>query len=187
MGPANWLRRFSFSLRGRVFPACFAATLSGSASGARLPLPRCTVVLQGRPSAPARDARPQGSTHMNSHNMHPPREAGLYDPRFEHDACGVGMVARLDNQPTHEVVTRAITALENLEHRGATGADPCTGDGAGILMQMPDELFRAVAPFELPAAGTYGVLMCFLPSEDARRGRLQKLLEDAVAQSGQRV
>ena len=54
------------------------------------------------------------------------------------------MVARLDNEPTHEVVSRAITALENLEHRGATGADPCTGDGAGILMQMPDELFRAV-------------------------------------------
>ena len=116
---------------------------------------------------------------MNLHNMHPPREAGLYDPRFEHDACGVGMVARLDNQPTHEVVSRAITALENLEHRGATGADPCTGDGAGILMQMPDELFRAVAPFELPAAGAYGVLMCFLPGRrrcpgapgEAARGR----------------
>ena len=124
---------------------------------------------------------------MTSRNMHPPREAGLYDPRFEHDACGVGMVARLDNEPTHEVVTRAITALENLEHRGATGADPCTGDGAGILMQMPDELFRAVAPFELPAAGAYGVLMCFLPAEDGPRGRLEKLLEDAVAQMGQRL
>ena len=124
---------------------------------------------------------------MTSLNMHPPREAGLYDPRFEHDACGVGMVARLDNQPTHEVVTRAITALENLEHRGATGADPCTGDGAGILMQMPDELFRAVAPFELPAAGAYGVLMCFLPAEDGPRGRLEKLLEHAVAQMDQRL
>ncbi len=67
------------------------------------------------------------------------------------------------------------------------GADPCTGDGAGILMQMPDELFRAVAPFELPAAGAYGVLMCFLPADDAARGRLEKLLEDAVAQTGQRL
>jgi glutamate synthase domain-containing protein 2/glutamate synthase domain-containing protein 1/glutamate synthase domain-containing protein 3 len=124
---------------------------------------------------------------MNTRNMHPPREAGLYDPRFEHDACGVGMVAKLDNNPTHEVVTRSITALENLEHRGATGADPCTGDGAGILMQMPDELFRAVAPFELPPAGAYGVLMCFLPADDGPRGRLQKLLEDAVAQTGQRL
>ncbi|HUH80715.1 MAG TPA: glutamate synthase subunit alpha, partial [Solirubrobacteraceae bacterium] len=124
---------------------------------------------------------------MNSQNKHPPREAGLYDPRFEHDACGVGMVARLDNHPTHEVVTRSITALENLEHRGATGADQCTGDGAGILMQLPDELFRAVAPFELPAAGAYGVLMCFLPTDDAPRVRLEKLLEDAVAQAGQRL
>src|SRR5271165_5362729 len=124
---------------------------------------------------------------MTSHTPQPPKAVGLYDPRFEHDACGVGMVARLDNQPTHEVVTRAITALENLEHRGATGADPCTGDGAGILMQMPDELFRAVAPFELPAAGAYGVLMCFLPADDGPRGRLEQLLEDAVAQAGQRL
>ena len=82
----------------------------------------------------------------------PSQAAGLYDPRYEHDACGVGMVARLDNIATHEVVTRALAALENLEHRGASGADPLTGDGAGILMQMPDELLRAVAGFELPPA-----------------------------------
>ena len=90
---------------------------------------------------------------MTSHTKQPPQAVGLYDPRFEHDACGVGMVARLDNRPTHEVVARAITALENLEHRGASGADPCTGDGAGILMQMPDELLRAVVDFELPPRG----------------------------------
>ena len=102
---------------------------------------------------------------MNSHTKQPPKAVGLYDPRFEHDACGVGMVARLDNQPTHEVISRAITALENLEHRGASGADPCTGDGAGILMQMPDELLRAVVDFELPPPGAYGVLMCFLPTD----------------------
>ena len=65
---------------------------------------------------------------MTSHIKQPPKAVGLYDPRFEHDACGVGMVARLDNLPTHEVVSRAITALENLEHRGANGADPRTGD-----------------------------------------------------------
>jgi len=124
---------------------------------------------------------------MNSHNMQPPKAVGLYDPRFEHDACGVGMVARLDNVPTHEVVTRAITALENLEHRGATGADPCTGDGAGILMQMPDELLRAVVDFELPPAGRYGVLMCFLPTEPAARERLEALLERTVRAEGQRL
>jgi glutamate synthase domain-containing protein 1 len=117
---------------------------------------------------------------MNSHIKQPPKAVGLYDPRFEHDACGVGMVARLDNQPTHEVVSRAITALENLEHRGASGADPRTGDGAGILMQMPDELLRAVVDFELPPLGAYGVLMCFLSSDTAARGRLEALLERTV-------
>jgi glutamate synthase domain-containing protein 2/glutamate synthase domain-containing protein 1/glutamate synthase domain-containing protein 3 len=122
---------------------------------------------------------------MNSHNMQPPKAVGLYDPRFEHDACGVGMVARLDNQPTHEVVARAITALENLEHRGASGADPTTGDGAGILMQMPDELMRATVDFELPPLGRYGVLMCFLPTDDASRVRIEALLERTVKAEGQ--
>jgi glutamate synthase (NADPH/NADH) large chain/glutamate synthase (ferredoxin) len=124
---------------------------------------------------------------MSSHNKQPPKAVGLYDPRYEHDACGVGMVARLDNQPTHEVVSRAITALENLEHRGASGADPRTGDGAGILMQMPDELLRAVVDFELPRAGAYGVLMCFLPTDAEPRARLEALLERAVAELDQRV
>jgi glutamate synthase domain-containing protein 2/glutamate synthase domain-containing protein 1/glutamate synthase domain-containing protein 3 len=124
---------------------------------------------------------------MTSHIMQPPKAVGLYDPRFEHDACGVGMVARLDNEPTHEVIARAIQALENLEHRGASGADPNTGDGAGILMQMPDELLRAVVPFQLPAAGRYGVLMCFLPTDPQTRGRIQELLERTVRDEGQRV
>jgi glutamate synthase (NADPH/NADH) large chain/glutamate synthase (ferredoxin) len=97
------------------------------------------------------------------------------------------MVARLDNEPTHEVVARSLTALENLEHRGATGADPCTGDGAGILMQMPDELMRAVVDFELPPPGAYGVLMCFLPRDGAARARLEALLEQTVLAEGQRV
>src|ERR1700733_5583668 len=136
---------------------------------------------------PARDAPPQGSTSMNPHNKQPPKAVGLYDPRFEHDACGVGMVARLDNQPTHEVVSRAIAALENLEHRGAAGADPRTGDGAGILMQMPDELLRAVVEFELPSPGRYGVMMCFLPRDAPSRARLEALLEQTVRAEGQRV
>jgi glutamate synthase domain-containing protein 2/glutamate synthase domain-containing protein 1/glutamate synthase domain-containing protein 3 len=124
---------------------------------------------------------------MTTHNTQPPKAVGLYDPRFEHDACGVGMVARLDNRPTHEVITRSITALENLEHRGASGADPRTGDGAGILMQMPDELLRGVVEFELPPLGSYGVLMCFLPTDPEVRTRLQELLERTVVEEGQRL
>jgi glutamate synthase domain-containing protein 2/glutamate synthase domain-containing protein 1/glutamate synthase domain-containing protein 3 len=123
---------------------------------------------------------------MTSHTL-PSQAAGLYDPRYEHDACGVGMVARLDNLATHEVITRAITALENLEHRGASGADPLTGDGAGILMQMPDELLRALAGFELPPVGSYGVLMCFLPTDQASRARIEVLLEQVVTDEGQSV
>ncbi len=124
---------------------------------------------------------------MSTHSKQPPGAVGLYDPRFEHDACGVGMVARLDNKPTHEVVTRAITALENLEHRGASGADPRTGDGAGILMQMPDELLRALCEFELPPPGHYGVMMCFLPTEEDERRPLEEMLERTVREEGQEL
>jgi hypothetical protein len=106
-----------------------------------------------------------------------PGRVGLYDPAFEHDACGVAFVARLDGVPSHETVQRGITALENLEHRGAAGADPRTGDGAGILMQLPDAFFRAVVEDELPPRGQYGVAVCFLPREDAaRRAELQQLV-----------
>ena len=117
-----------------------------------------------------------------------PQADGLYDPRYEHDACGVGVVARLDNQPTNEVVRLAIDALANLEHRGAAGADPETGDGAGILIQMPDAFLRDVAGFELPPAGALR-RRDVLPA-DRRRGaqaELEALLERIVAGEGQRV
>ena len=85
--------------------------------------------------------------------------AGLYDPRFEHDACGVGFVADLSGRGGHDVVARALRVLCNLEHRGAKGGDPGTGDGAGILTQIPDEFFRATCEFELPEAGAYAAGM----------------------------
>src|SRR5271165_3668260 len=91
--------------------------------------------------------------------------AGLYDPQFEHDACGVGFVADLSGRGGHDVVARALRVLCNLEHRGAQGGDPGTGDGAGILTQIPDEFFRASCGFELPAAGAYAAGMAFFSAE----------------------
>ena len=134
-----------------------------------------------------KDGAGEPHEHLMSTRELQPQAVGLYDPRFEHDACGVGMVAKLDNEPTHGVVEMALTALDNLAHRGAEGADPTTGDGAGILMQMPDALMRAVAGCELPAAGRYGVLMCFMPPADEDRRRLRDLLASTVAEFGQRV
>src|SRR3954452_12677844 len=115
------------------------------------------------------------------------RAVGLYDPRFEHDACGVAFVARLDGTPSHETLQRALKALANLEHRGAAGADASTGDGAGILAQLPDSFFRATLQAELPPPGRYGVAVCFLPHDRARRVALEQLLEATVAEEGQRV
>src|SRR4051812_22583114 len=111
---------------------------------------------------------------------------GLYDPTYEHDACGVAMVAKLDAIPSHETVERAVVALENLEHRGAAGADPNTGDGAGILLQMPDAFLRAVLDEDLPPPGAYGVCVCFLPQDGSRRAELEALLVRAVEDEGQR-
>ena len=91
--------------------------------------------------------------------------AGLYDPQFEHDACGVGFVADLSGRQSHDVVSRALRVLCNLEHRGAQGGDPGTGDGAGILTQIPDEFFRASCGFELPEAGAYAAGMAFFSAE----------------------
>src|SRR5688572_8671489 len=94
------------------------------------------------------------------------RPEGLYDPRFEHDACGVAFVATLTGGASHDIVVKALTALRNLEHRGAAGAEPNSGDGAGILLQVPDTFLRAVCAdegFELTPAGTYAVGTAFLP------------------------
>src|SRR6266508_4200308 len=117
----------------------------------------------------------------------PAERIGLYDPAFEHDACGVTFVARLNGVPTHETVERGLTALANLEHRGAAGADAQTGDGAGILLQMPDRFIRALVGDHLPPPGQYGVGVCFLPQDDDRRKELEQLLVDTVEAEGQRV
>ncbi|MEU3446716.1 glutamate synthase large subunit [Streptomyces thermolilacinus] len=96
-----------------------------------------------------------------------PAPQGMYDPRNEHDACGVGLVATLTGVPSHELVEQALTVLRNLEHRGATGSEPDSGDGAGILLQVPDAFLREVAGFTLPEAGSYAVGTAFLPEDTA--------------------
>ncbi|MFI1175920.1 glutamate synthase large subunit [Streptomyces melanogenes] len=96
-----------------------------------------------------------------------PAPQGMYDPRNEHDACGVGFVATLTGEASHELVEQALTVLRNLEHRGATGSEPDSGDGAGVLLQVPDAFLREVTSFELPEAGAYAVGIAFLPVEDS--------------------
>ena len=113
---------------------------------------------------------------------------GLYDPANEHDACGVGFVAHIKGQKSHAIVGQALKILENLDHRGAVGADALMGDGAGILIQIPDALFRedmAKVGVTLPAPGEYGVGMVFLPKEHASRLACEQELERAVLAEGQ--
>jgi glutamate synthase domain-containing protein 1 len=110
---------------------------------------------------------------------------GLYDPSYEHDACGVAFVARVRAPASHEVVSRALHALERLEHRGAEGADPDTGDGAGILIQLPDAFLRAEVDFALPEPGRYGLAVCFLPAGNPAEA--MRLLEECVEAEGQEV
>src|ERR1700733_3726696 len=117
-----------------------------------------------------------------------PGAVGLYDSRYEHDSCGIALVAKLWGEATHAVVEKALEALEHRERRGAEGADPNAGDGAGILLQVPDSFIRgAVAGVELPAVGRYGVGVCYLPRDPERRAELEQLIEDTVAAEGQRV
>jgi glutamate synthase domain-containing protein 2/glutamate synthase domain-containing protein 1/glutamate synthase domain-containing protein 3 len=118
----------------------------------------------------------------------PPGHTGLYHPSYEHDACGIALVAKLWGEATHTVVEKALDALENLEHRGASGADPNTGDGAGILLQIPDAFMRsAVAGIDLPPPGRYGVGVCFLPSDPERRLSVEQLIEQTIHDEGQRL
>ena len=117
---------------------------------------RAATVLQAgvKSQSPRPVARPLGEGVVPEENLNAVKpSAGLYDPQFEHDACGVAFVARLGRPASHEVVERGLLALDRLEHRGAEGADADTGDGAGILIQLPHEFFAAEAGVELPEPG----------------------------------
>ena len=111
----------------------------------------------------------------------------MYDPRFDHDSCGVAFVARVGHPPSHEVVSMGVEALVNLGHRGAQGADPDSGDGAGILIQIPDALLRRDADFALPAAGGYGVGMAFLPTDDEAAECCRAIVATACHDEGLRI
>ncbi|MBY0430171.1 MAG: class II glutamine amidotransferase, partial [Rhodospirillales bacterium] len=117
----------------------------------------------------------------------PPRQ-GLYDPRNEHDACGVGFVVHIKNKRSHDIVQQGLRILVNLTHRGAVGADPLAGDGAGILLQVPDGFLRPEAArsgITLPAPGEYAVGQIFLPSQPAARAACEALFATIVAAKGQ--
>ena len=117
-----------------------------------------------------------------------PQQQGLYDPANEHDACGVGFVAHVKGKQTHSIVEQGLLILKNLDHRGAVGADALMGDGAGILIQLPDTFFReemAKQGVTLPPAGEYGVGMCFLPQESASRVACEEEIERAIRAEGQ--
>ena len=108
-----------------------------------------------------------------------PNAVGLYDPANEHDACGVAMVATLNKLPTHEIVSKALTALRNLEHRGASGAEVDSGDGAGILIQIPDKFYRSVVNFDLPKASEYATGIFFVkPGETGYQESIEKIAKE---------
>ena len=117
----------------------------------------------------------------------PPERQGLYDPRFEHDACGVGMVCNLKGVKSHDVVHKGLQILVNLSHRGACGCDEKTGDGAGILMQIPDRFLRKVADdlkIKLPAETEYAAGLVFLPRAPAERTFCMELFERVLREEG---
>ena len=119
---------------------------------------------------------------------YPPGKQGLYDPRHEHDACGLGFIAHIKGQKSHEIISQALQILKHLTHRGATGADPLQGDGAGILIQLPDAFLRRVCGRQgltLPAIGQYGAGMVFLPKEPASRMACVQEIERAIIAEGQ--
>jgi glutamate synthase (NADPH) large chain len=125
-------------------------------------------------------------TRLNSKTGLPPAQ-GLYHPAHEHDACGIGFVASIRGEKSHEIIRKGIEVLVNLTHRGACGCDPETGDGAGVLIQIPHRFFARECSkigFQLPEPGAYGVGMTFLPVEKHERLQCEGILERIVREEG---
>ena len=143
----------------------------------------------GAAGIPARASQHMDQTKAMSHPYMPPRQ-GLYDPALEHDACGVGFVCNINGVRSHEIVQKGIQVLVNLTHRGASLADPETGDGAGMLIQIPHRFLEAACArdqIRLPEPEEYGVGMFFLPKEAARRRSCEAAIEEIVAEEGQHL
>ena len=116
-----------------------------------------------------------------------PAATGMYHPKHERDSCGLAMVATTRGTAGHDIVALALEALRNLEHRGAVGSDAGTGDGAGILTQMPDAFLRAVVDFDLPEAGTYAAGLAYLPLDAVEREQVQERIWELAGQERLRV
>ncbi|WP_069470616.1 glutamate synthase large subunit [Candidatus Marithrix sp. Canyon 246] len=121
-----------------------------------------------------------------SHSALPPKQ-GLYDPCYEHDACGVGFIAHIKGHKNHNIIIQGLEILKNITHRGAVGADPLAGDGAGILIQTPDAFLRANLDISLPSVGDYAVGMIFLPRDEQKRAACEALIADVIAAEGQKL
>ncbi|HEY3268839.1 MAG TPA: glutamate synthase large subunit [Armatimonadota bacterium] len=116
-----------------------------------------------------------------------PSKQGLYDPRYEHDSCGIGLVADIKGRKSHDILRQALTVLVNLDHRGARGSEANTGDGAGVQIQMPHAFFEKASGFDLPPAGHYGVGMVFLPQDALKRRECETVFNRIVREEGQRL
>src|SRR5712672_535320 len=132
--------------------------------------------------------RRSGTKSNPAPRIRAPEKQGLYDPQFEHDACGVGFVVNIRGEKSHTIIRQALQLLLNLDHRGACGCEANTGDGAGILMQMPHEFFKGATDksgFKLPNMGQYGVGMLFMPKDPAERETVKTTLAKIIAEEGQ--
>src|SRR5579871_5306785 len=160
-----------------------------SFSGSYKPFLYCTGnACSGSPRILGRSTAMTASEYGKAGQL--PSADGLYDPQWEHDACGVGFVAHIKGQKSHAIIDKGLGILANLAHRGACGCDPETGDGAGILLQLPHEFFEAqllAQGVTLPPPGHYGVGMIFLPTNPEERARYEEIVTEMTRDEGQSV
>src|SRR5437868_629305 len=145
---------------------------------------RATTIANGAATAPSIDAR---LLYKDSADPGTPDVQGLYDPALDKDSCGVGFIADIKGRKSHQIVQDALKILCNLEHRGAVGADPRAGDGAGILTQIPHKFFARKAKelgIALPPPGEYGIGVLFMPRDAERREQVRKIFEQVAALEG---